>query len=102
MDVLACSLAVPNSFTPNSDGINDSFEITLDPCLGQIRQLSIYNRWGQLIFHQVLTSTLEKLFSWDGKYRGEAAQTGVYGYQLILETPTGKISKHTGSVTLIR
>lgn len=102
VDVLACSLAIPNSFTPNSDGINDSFEIILDPCLGQIRQLSIYNRWGQLIFHQVLTSTLEKLLSWDGKYHGEAAQTGVYGYQLILETPTGKISKHTGSVTLIR
>lgn len=102
VDVLPCSLAVPNSFTPNGDGINDSFAVMLNPCLGRIRQLSIYNRWGQLVFHQELTSLLEKITSWDGRYHGEMAQTGVYGYQLTLESTTGKISKHTGSVTLIR
>jgi gliding motility-associated-like protein len=102
VDVLPCSLAVPTSFTPNGDGINDSFAVVLNPCLGRIRQLSMYNRWGQLIFHQELTSALEKMLRWDGTYQGEFAQTGVYGYQLTLEAPNGKISKHTGSVTLIR
>ncbi|SFF36848.1 T9SS type B sorting domain-containing protein [Spirosoma endophyticum] len=102
VDVLACLLAVPTSFTPNGDGINDSFNVVLNPCLGRIRQLSIYNRWGQLIFHQELTSSLEKLFSWDGKYKGELVQTGVYGYQLTLESPTGKMSRHTGALTVIR
>ena len=102
VDVLACSLAVPTSFTPNGDGINDSFNVMVNSCLGQVRQLSIYNRWGERLFHQVLKSPPETLFSWDGYYGGELVQTGVYGYQLTLESPLGNVSQHSGSLTVIR
>jgi gliding motility-associated-like protein len=102
VDVLACSLAVPTSFSPNGDGINDVFTVLLNPCLGRVRQLTIYNRWGQLIFHQDLTTSLETLLSWDGTYKGELVQTGVYGYQLTLESSVGRVSRRTGTLTVIR
>ncbi|GAB4018840.1 T9SS type B sorting domain-containing protein [Spirosoma koreense] len=101
VDVLACSLDVPTSFTPNGDGLNDSFQVIVDPCLGRVRQVSIYNRWGQLLFHQELKSPLEKLMNWDGRYKGELVQTGVYAYQLMLESASGQVSQHSGSLTVI-
>lgn len=102
VEVLPCLLAIPNSFTPNGDGVNDTFRVIVNPCLGKLRELTIYNRWGQVIFHQALTSTYDQVLAWDGNYLGETTPGGVYGYQLTTESAAGKISKHTGSLTLVR
>ncbi|GAB4034212.1 T9SS type B sorting domain-containing protein [Spirosoma jeollabukense] len=102
VEVLPCLLAMPSSFTPNGDGVNDTFRAIVNPCLGRLRQLTIYNRWGQVIFHQVLTSLFDQVLAWDGSYHGETTATGVYSYQLTIESGTGKISTHTGALTLIR
>jgi len=71
---------LPNAFTPNGDGLNDKF--------GPVRKfdyvnkfhMSIYNRWGQLIFD---TSNLNQ--GWDGTFKGEACQAGVYVYRIVYQ-----------------
>lgn len=83
---------VPNSFTPDDDGVNDQFEIFGQSCEGS-DYMRIYNRWGQLIFE---TDTPFDTF-WDGTYKGEPVPAGVYTYSL----KTGKkITKNT--VLLLR
>ncbi len=81
---------IPNVFTPNGDGINDSFFLN---GLGSNYQLTILNRWGQKIFY---TTTPEKEF-WNGTVNGSENPEGTYFY--ILEK--NKIKK-TGLVQLIR
>ncbi len=102
IQVLPCLAAIPNSFTPNGDGINDRFRISTNPCLGRLRQLTIYNRWGQVVFHQQAVSVLDKFFDWDGTYHGELVSTGVYSYQLSVESAPEKVRYYTGALTVIR
>lgn len=86
---------VPNAFTPNRDGHNDLFFIKG----GFLRefQLSIYNRWGQLLF---TTRSFED--GWDGTYRGAPVQEGVYVFRLSGTDFNGNIVERSGSITLLR
>jgi gliding motility-associated-like protein len=81
----------PNVFTPNSDGINDLFEIENVP---ENTEITILNRWGNVVF-----STSNYQNNWDGKNAlGNELVDGVYTYKFT--TKTG-ISGH-GFVHLIR
>ncbi len=67
-------LYIPNTFTPNDDGINDRFRIFgFSKC--SETYLAIYNRWGKMIFE---TNNLSE--SWNGKFQGEAVPAGLYSY----------------------
>ncbi len=90
---------VPNSFTPNGDGLNDIFK----PSASFVEKytLTIYNKWGELIY----TGT-EKDEGWNGKYRNTEAKEDIY---IWLLTWTGKRDVNydingtqQGTVTLIR
>jgi gliding motility-associated-like protein len=81
----------PNVFTPNSDGINDLFEIQDLP---ENMELIILNRWGNVVF-----STINYQNNWDGKdTSGKELVDGVYTYKF--KTEIGEISH--GFVHLIR
>lgn len=76
---------VPNSFTPNGDGLNDVFKISVyRPC--EIYTLSIFNRWGQLIFESEDAGNAE----WDGTYKNRMAEEGIYVYLLKGENEVKK------------
>lgn len=86
---------IPNLFSPNGDGVNDSFNvrsIQLDSF-----ELSVYNRWGQAIF---TTNNLND--SWDGTFQGKSLSPDVFGYYFkgICFGGTEIILK--GNITLIR
>ena len=67
-------LYIPNTFTPNGDGINDRFRIFgFSKC--NETHLMIYNRWGELLFE---TNNLSE--TWDGKFRDQAVPSGLYSY----------------------
>jgi gliding motility-associated-like protein len=84
---------VPNAFTPNGDGLNDTFRSVATGDL--IRQFSmvIYNRWGQMIFE-----TSDYSAGWDGK----DAPAGVYSWVISYSNHTGKVFKMRGSVMLVK
>lgn len=84
---------IPNTFTPNGDGNNDTWNIKyLDSYVNA--KMTIYNRFGNEVF-----TSIGYNIPWDGRYKGKEVPVGVYYY--IIDTKVeGK--KFTGSVTLIR
>jgi gliding motility-associated-like protein len=94
------SFFIPNAFTPNGDGLNDVFGVI--PRLDYVNRfhISIYNRWGQLIFD---TSDLNQ--GWDGTFKGKTCQAGVYVYRIVYQdfgmgTQENKVME--GTVVLVR
>ena len=67
-------LYIPNSFTPNKDGINDVFRIPPGVPL-ELKDFSIYDRWGNRVFF-----SNDVNLGWDGIYKGSNAITGAYIY----------------------
>ena len=89
------TLYIPNAFTPNGDGINDTWSI---PALGGYPNfdLFVYNRYGQIVFH-----TSNNNIPWDGKYKGQNQPQGTYVYFIDLKTGNNS-DKITGTVLLFR
>lgn len=96
-DTLKPEIKIPNIFTPNSDGINDKFEIIAKNF--KIYYLQVFNRWGVLVFESKDATTL-----WDGTMhnRGNACSDGVYFYILNLIDFKQNTTQHKGSVTILR
>lgn len=90
----------PTAFTPNSDGLNDSFHPKCQSNLSSY-QVRIYNRWGQQVFE---SNSLD--ISWDGNYNGTPCQGELYTYYIsysIEKGPNEIIRKEKrGSVMLVR
>jgi gliding motility-associated-like protein len=89
---------VPTVFSPNGDGVNDTFGIIGDPGTPRSFSLQVYNRWGQLLFNG------ERKFQvWDGRqFGGEVVSDGTYYWVLDYTTEDGQRSERTGHVTLLR
>jgi len=88
---------VPNAFTPNNDGRNDIFRIG-NVKYDKLVDFSIYNRWGQLVYH----NEYEPTEGWDGKFNGVPQDMGTYYYNIILTRPDGTTKNFKGEVILIR
>jgi gliding motility-associated-like protein len=86
-------LIVPNVFSPNGDGINDSWNITAIDAF-DTSNVKIMNRYGEMVFE---SSGYTK--AWDGKYKNNDLPAGVYYYIIKLRADIKPVS---GSVTLIR
>jgi gliding motility-associated-like protein len=92
-------LYIPNTFTPNHDGINDVFEVS-GSCFENMDDfyIGIYNRWGQLVTEGYATN-----FTWDGHDHNDLAQAGIYTYTLsYLNRNTGKYYNRLGHLQLLR
>ena len=89
---------LPNAFTPNGDGLNDFFKPTARYDYFQSYRLSIYNRWGELIFESESLSR-----GWDGSHNGRPAPQGTYVCRIDY-IPTGASQTKTiaGTVVLLR
>lgn len=88
------AMYIPNSFTPNADGVNDVF-LPIGYGLTEIC-LSIYDRWGNTIFTSSDSNT-----GWDGSRKGKRCEQGTYVYQVESKTVTGKTLMRTGHVVLL-
>lgn len=86
-------IVIPNTFTPNGDGINDFWNIE-----GLIAYtdatVDVFTRYGQRVYHSVGYNT-----PWDGVYNGKALPVGVYYYVINTKLFNQVLS---GSITIIR
>ena len=96
------SIYIPNAFSPNKDGINDIFMIFANDQVENIDEFEIYNRWGESIFKQSNIAPNEKAFGWDGMYRGQLLDSGVFVYYIKLTTVQGDTQLISGDVLLMR
>ena len=88
-----CDIVIPNTFTPNGDGVNDLWDI---PILTNYPNslISIFNRYGNLVYQSIGYSK-----PWDGTSKGKALPAGTYYY--IVDTRTNK-PLMAGWVTILR
>jgi gliding motility-associated-like protein len=88
---------IPNAFTPDGDGVNDTFGLGLQGGNIEIISFEVYNRWGQRVFESTPGNQ-----RWDGKQDGKAAASDVYVYVMKLRFSDGREEVFKGDVTLIR
>jgi gliding motility-associated-like protein len=81
-----------NTFTPNGDGINDTWDI---PTLADYPQadVSVYDRWGQRVFHSL---------GYKAPFDGAGLPLGTYYWYIQLNNVKGSSDPYTGAVTIIR
>ena len=94
-------LVIPNIFTPNGDNKNDKFVIVIPKKFsGTISAISVYDRWGNLVYHQNDPTQTD---GWDGRYGGKDAEQGVYVYKIDVIKPSAINTEYlTGTLTLLR
>lgn len=92
---------VPNCFTPDADGVNDSWGMVSNiPDIDDF-ELRVFDRWGAIIFQSE-----DPLSRWDGTKRnggGEPVKQDVYVYTISFNSiSTGMPEQHVGHVTLLK
>lgn len=92
------SIYIPNTFTPNGDGLNDFFQ---PKGFGiEKYEMLIFDRWGEKIFE---TTDFEN--GWDGKYQGKGDKlcpSDVYVYKIRVSSVFGEAHDFVGHVNLIK
>ena len=91
-DVDEDCISIPNAFTPNGDGVNDTWIIENIDMFPQ-SYLHVYNRWGQIVFESKGIND-----PWDGKFNNKFVPTGTYLYVLELFDGT---NPRTGLVSVV-
>ena len=95
-----CSFFIPNSFTPNEDGLNDVWgPSVISENLFASFTLYIYDRWGKQI-HKLTDVTQ----TWDGCVNGKLLPIGVYSWvaHFSCATSPDELKISYGSVTIVR
>jgi gliding motility-associated-like protein len=95
-------LLIPNAFSPNSDGLNDTFKPIISGWEPSNYLMQIYTKWGQLIFQ-----TNNYTEGWDGTANGVLVMPNTFVYVISYEAPsyvtrTGLKSPVIGDVTVVR
>lgn len=88
-------LYIPSAFTPNGDGLNDTFGIQGESISGF--HIQIFNRWGQMVYE-----SQDATMAWDGSYKGLAAPQGAYVYKLAASNVSGRTMVKKGTVNLVQ
>ncbi len=87
------ALRIPNAFTPNGDGNDDTWQIDRIGNFSDNRVI-VFNRWGNKIFE---TNHYQRGNEWDGSIKGSPAPLGTYYYVITL----GNGKSYTGPLTIL-
>jgi len=93
----------PNAFSPNGDGVNDIFKFQTLFITNKFENVvadfdfTIYNRWGQQVFH---TNDLQE--GWDGFYNGKLVPDGVYQYRARFIDGKKLKYYHSGNIHVLK
>ena len=93
------NFAIPNVFSPNGDGNNDTWYVLNQGGLVTVQQIRVFDRWGELVFDSQRDGSLE----WNGDYEGKKQLMGNYVYTVKLKiNATGEEKFVKGNLALIR
>ncbi len=88
-------LIYPNAFSPNNDGLNDTFSVRAN-FINDFR-LQIFNRWGTLVYESTDLNA-----SWDGRFNGEFVPEGAYILSIEGKDDIGKKISERTILTVVR
>lgn len=92
----------PNVFRPNSTGMNSRFMLFGGTAIERIDKLSIFDRWGQLVYENYTLAPNNWEAGWDGTYKGQSMPSGVYIYTALITRTDGRTERQSGDFILIR
>jgi gliding motility-associated-like protein len=92
---------IPNTFSPNNDGINDVF-YPRGRGLYKVQSMRIFNRWGEMVFEKTNFTANDATAGWNGRYRGIAANADAYTYIIEIICNNSEIIPFKGNITLIQ
>ena len=90
-----CTVFVPNAFSPNASGKNDS-QCVYGDCI-KFMLFTIFDRWGNKVFE-----TSDQKTCWDGLHNGQPLNAGVFVYHLNATLTNGETVEKQGNITLVR
>lgn len=96
------SVFIPNAFSPNDDGINDTFTVYGGADLQMILTLQVFDRWGGMVYNQQNLMPNEASTAWNGTLNGKKLPGGAYIYVTTLLMDDNKAHRLSGGVTLSR
>ncbi len=87
---------IPNAFTPDKNGLNETFGAVVS--YYKSVSLDVFNGYGQLVYSESKACSV----SWDGSYKGEDVQAGVYVYVLQVEGLDSEVYTYSGNLHLLK
>jgi gliding motility-associated-like protein len=93
---------VATGFTPNNDGINETLYVQGDFNAAKVVSFDVYDRWGEKIFVTRDVELNDPATGWDGTFKNQPMQSGVYGWVAEIEFTDGERIVYKGNTTLVR
>lgn len=94
---------VPNAFSPNGDGVNETFRLYPGPAVASVESFQIYQRWGSLVWSATSTDPESPLSAWDGTMGdGKRLNAAVFVYQAQVRLFNGELVELVGDIVLMR
>lgn len=93
---------VPDAFSPNGDGVNDVFMLYADGTVETIEEFMIFDRWGELVCNQPDGLPNYPAYGWDGTFKGQEMNSGVYIYYIKVRYLNGEVGIFKGDLTLLK
>jgi gliding motility-associated-like protein len=93
---------IPNAFSPNGDGDNEKFTVYAGGEVVQVNYLRIFSRWGELLFENDNFGPNDERLGWDGYFKGDVVQSGVYVYVTEVLFVDGEVLLYKGDLTVLR
>lgn len=92
----------PNVFRPGSENESNGYFYPSGDFYTILSSLSVFSRWGELLFETRDVALNDVLAGWDGTYRGESMLPGVYTWVAQVSFLDGERFTYAGDVTLVR
>ncbi len=92
---------VPTGFTPNGDFVNDLL-LVHGQNNSKVLDFKVFDRWGEMVFQLKDFAFNDEKMGWDGNFREQPCDPGVYVWILEVEYVDGVREVFKGNTTLIR
>jgi gliding motility-associated-like protein len=95
------NIFIPNTFTPNTDGMNDVFYPRGRGILS-VRSMRVFNRWGEQVFRRDNFNANDISAGWNGRFNGQELVPDIYVYMIDFVCENQTIITLKGDVALVR
>ncbi len=95
------NLFIPNTFSPNNDGMNDVF-YPRGRGIMNVKSMRIFSRWGQQVFWKQNFLANDASAGWNGTFKGVALSADVYVYMIDVVCDNNTVVTLKGDVMLTR
>lgn len=92
---------VPNAFSPNGDGLNDTFDVEVGPDIDNVLIFQVYDRWGELMYSLENFDPRREGHGWNGMHKGRLMNTGIFVWRIEILGLDGQKFSGKGDVLLV-